>query len=81
MYQVPSVPHILTSKGDAVLGDLAGIGPVKDALTTTNDLLEKVLTELRRTNDAQLDAVVVELRAVRASVDRLVAAQEVPAAS
>lgn len=62
-----------------MLGDLAGIGPVKDALTTTNDLLEKVLDELRRTNDAQLDAVVTELRAVRASVDRLAAAQEVPA--
>jgi hypothetical protein len=59
--------------------DFAGIGPVKDALTTTNDLLEKVLGELRRTNDAQLDAVVAELRAVRASVDRLVAAQEVGA--
>ena len=59
--------------------DLAGIGPVKDALTTTNELLEKVLGELRRTNDAQLDAVVAELRAVRASVDRLVAAQEVAA--
>jgi hypothetical protein len=64
-----------------VLGDIAGIGPVKDALTITNDLLEKVLGELRRTNDAQLDAVVTELRAVRASVDRLVAVQEVPAAS
>ena len=62
-----------------MLGDLAGIGPVKDALTTTNDLLEKVLNELRRTNDAQLDAVVTELRAVRASVDRLAAAQEDPA--
>jgi hypothetical protein len=62
--------------------DFAGIGPVKDALITTNDLLEKVLGELRRTNDAQLDAVVTELRAVRASVDRLVAVQEVtPAAS
>jgi hypothetical protein len=59
-----------------VIGDIAGIGPVKDALTTTNGLLEKVLDELRRTNDAQLDAVVTELRAVRASVDRLVAAQE-----
>jgi hypothetical protein len=58
--------------------DFAGIGPVKDALVTTNDLLEKVLGELRRTNDAQLDAVVTELRAVRASVDRLVAVQEVP---
>jgi Mg2+/Co2+ transporter CorC len=58
--------------------DFAGIGPVKDALVTINDLLEKVLGELRRTNDAQLDAVVTELRAVRASVDRLVAVQEVP---
>ncbi|NMO90711.1 hypothetical protein [Actinomycetospora sp. TBRC 11914] len=60
--------------------DFAGIGPVKDALTTTNDLLEKVLGELRRTNDAQLDAVVTELRAVRASVDRLVAQQQEVAA-
>lgn len=59
--------------------DFAGIGPVKDALTTTNDLLDKVLRELRRTNDAQLDAVVTELRAVRASVDRLVDVQEVRA--
>lgn len=59
-----------------MIGDIAGIGPVKDALTATNGLLEKVLGELRRTNDAQLDAVVTELRAVRASVDRLVAAQE-----
>jgi hypothetical protein len=79
VYQVPSVPYRFTSRGDIVLGDLAGIGPVKDALTTTNDLLEKVLGELRRTNDAQLDAVVTELRAVRASVDRLAAAQDVPA--
>ena len=59
-----------------MIGDIAGIGPVKDALTTTNSLLEQVLGELRRTNDAQLDAVVTELRAVRASVDRLVATQE-----
>jgi hypothetical protein len=81
VYQVPSVPNTFTSRGEVVLGDIAGIGPVKDALTITNDLLEKVLGELRRTNDAQLDAVVTELRAVRASVDRLVAVQEVPAAS
>ena len=58
-----------------MLGDLAGIGPVKDALTTTNALLEKVLAELRRTNDAQLAAVVDELGHVRASLDALVAAQ------
>lgn len=61
--------------------DLAGLGPVKDALTSTNGLLEQVLVELRRTNDAQLDAVVIELRAVRASVDRLVAAQEAAASA
>lgn len=59
-----------------MIGDLAGIGPVKDALGTTNGLLEQVLDELRRTNEAQLDALVTELRAVRASVDRLVAVQE-----
>ena len=59
-----------------MIGDLAGIGPVKDALTTTNSLLEQVLHALHRTNDVQLDAVVTELRAVRASVDRLVESQE-----
>ena len=58
-----------------MLGDLAGIGPVKDALTTTNALLEQVLAELRRTNDAQLSAVVEELRTVRSSLDDLVALQ------
>jgi hypothetical protein len=63
-----------------MIGDIAGIGPVKDALTTTNSLLEQVLGELRRTNDAQLDAVVTELRAVRTSVDRLVATQETTSA-
>ena len=59
-----------------MLGDIAGIGPVKDALTTTNALLEKVLEELQRTNQRQLEAVVTELVAVRQSVDRLVAGQE-----
>lgn len=59
-----------------MLGDIAGIGPVKDALMTTNALLEKVLEELQRTNERQLEAVVTELVAVRESVDRLVAGQE-----
>jgi hypothetical protein len=59
-----------------VLGDIAGIGPVKDALTVTNALLERVLAELKVTNVTQLDAVVTELRAVRESVDRLVAQQQ-----
>lgn len=59
-----------------MLGDIAGIGPVKDALTVTNALLERVLAELKVTNVTQLEAVVTELRAVRESVDRLVALQE-----
>ena len=59
-----------------MLGDLAGIGPVKDALTVTNALLERVLAELKVTNVSQLDAVVTELRAVRESVDRLVVLQQ-----
>ena len=59
-----------------MLGDIAGIGPVKDALMTTNALLEQVLEELQRTNERQLEAVVTELVAVRESVDRLVAGQE-----
>jgi hypothetical protein len=58
-----------------VLGDIAGIGPVKDALTVTNALLERVLAELKVTNVTQLEAVVTELRAVRESVDRLVVLQ------
>ena len=52
-----------------MLGDLAGIGPVKDALMTTNALLEKVLAELQRTNDEKLSAVVEELRTVRETLD------------
>ena len=59
-----------------MLGDIAEIGPVKDALTITNALLERVLAELKVTNVTQLEAVVTELRAVRESVDRLVTLQE-----
>ena len=68
-------------KDTHMLGDIAGIGPVKDALMTTNALLEKVLEELQRTNQRQLEAVVTELVAVRESVDRLVAGQESQAAA
>ena len=63
-----------------MLGDIAGIGPVKDALMTTNALLEQVLAELKRTNDAQLETVATELRAVRVSLDGLVAVQQREAA-
>ena len=61
-----------------MLGDLAA---VKDALTTTNALLEQVLAELKRTNDAQLETVAQELRAVHVSVDRLVEQQQPGAAA
>lgn len=54
-----------------MLGDIAGIGPVRDALTTTNTLLEQVLVELRRTNGEQLAVVAEELRAVRERLDTL----------
>ena len=64
-----------------MLGDLAGIGPVKDALMTTNALLEQVLAELKRTNDAQLETVAQELRTVRVSLDRLVDLQQPGAAA
>ena len=64
-----------------MLGDLAGIGPVRDALMTTNALLEKVLHELQRTNDEKLSAVVDELRTVRTSLDDLVAVQSPPTAA
>ena len=54
-----------------MLGDLAGIGPVRDALVTTNTLLEQVLTELRRTNEQRLDTVATELRTVNATLATL----------
>jgi hypothetical protein len=54
-----------------VLGDLAGIGPVRDALVTTNTLLEQVLDELQKTNEAQLDAVIAEMRTMNATLREL----------
>ena len=54
-----------------MLGDLAGIGPVRDALVTTNTLLEQVLRELQKTNEAQLDAVIAEMRTMNATLREL----------
>lgn len=54
-----------------MLGDLAGTGALRDALDTTNTLLEQVLTELRRVNDERLAAVTSELQ--RLNDDRLAA--------
>lgn len=54
-----------------MLGDLAGTGPLRDALDTTNGLLTEVLAELRRVNDERLAAVTAELR--RLNDERLTA--------
>ena len=42
-----------------MLKDLSAIGTL---LQTTNELLQQVLEELRRTNDTQLQHVIEELR-------------------
>jgi hypothetical protein len=52
-----------------MLGDLAGTGPLRDALLTTNSLLEQVLEELRRVNAPGLVTVAEELRAIRGILD------------
>ncbi len=52
-----------------MLGDLAGTGPLRDALMTTNTLLEQVLEELRRVNAPGLVTVAEELRGIRAVLD------------
>ncbi len=48
-----------------MLGDIAGTGPLREALDTTNTLLEQVLQELQRVNADGLVTVAQELRAVR----------------
>jgi hypothetical protein len=52
-----------------MLGDLAGTGPLRDALLTTNSLLEQVLEELRRVNTPGLVTVAEELRGIRGILD------------
>lgn len=51
-----------------MLGDIAGTGPLREALDTTNTLLEQVLRELQRVNAEGLVTVAQELRAVRAAL-------------
>ena len=48
-----------------MLGDIAGTGPLREALETTNSLLAQVLDELKRVNADGLVTVAQELRAVR----------------
>ncbi|MCW2866266.1 MAG: hypothetical protein JWR20_454 [Marmoricola sp.] len=52
-----------------MLNNLSGIGAVQDALATTNELLAAVLAELQQTNAVRLEAVAVELRALKQAVD------------
>jgi hypothetical protein len=56
-----------------MLGDLAGTGPLRDALMTTNSLLEQVLEELRRVNTPGLVTVAEELRSIRGILDETAA--------
>jgi len=51
-----------------MLGDFAGTAPLREALETTNSLLEQVLDELKRVNADGLVSVAEELRAVRAAL-------------
>jgi hypothetical protein len=48
-----------------MLGDIAGTAPLREALETTNSLLEQVLDELKRVNADGLVTVAQELRAIR----------------
>lgn len=65
------------------LGDLAGIGQLRDALTVTNRNLELVLAELKETNRQRLESINSELQRVNASLETLletgVVIRDVPA--
>lgn len=52
--------------------DLAGTGALQEALTITNQHLEAVLAELKRTNDDRLREISEQLQALNERVDRLV---------
>ena len=58
-----------------MLGDIAGTAPLREALETTNSLLEQVLDELRRVNADGLVTVAQELRAVRDALPAATAEQ------
>ncbi|SDS81309.1 hypothetical protein SAMN04488570_2759 [Nocardioides scoriae] len=45
-----------------MLNALSGIGALQDQLVRTNELLDQVLSELKRVNDEGLTQVVEELR-------------------
>ena len=56
------------------IGDVAGIGALKEALTITNRNLELVLAELQETNRTRLEVVADELRRVNTQLAALVEA-------
>jgi hypothetical protein len=53
------------------LGNLPGLGPLRESLDTTNALLEKVLEELQRTNGEALSEIAAEVRAQRSILEQL----------
>lgn len=52
--------------------DLAGTGALQEALTTTNEHLAAVLTELQRTNDERLRQIAEQLQVLNDRVEQLV---------
>lgn len=52
--------------------DLAGTGALQDSLATTNEHLEGVLDQLRRTNDERLGEVAAEVRRLGDKLDRVI---------
>jgi hypothetical protein len=59
--------------------DLAGTGALQEALTTTNEHLEAVLAELRRTNDERLRDISEQMQMLNDRVDQLVVRLSPPA--
>jgi hypothetical protein len=53
------------------LGDIAGIGQLKESLAVTNNHLEAVLRELQETNRIRLDRVTAELQRVNANLEAI----------
>src|SRR4051794_16963043 len=58
------------------LGDVAGIGALKEALTITNRNLELVLAELKETNRLRLESVTAELRQMNSNLKALLEADQ-----
>lgn len=55
------------------LGNLAGVGALRDVLDVTNTHLVGVLEELRITNRQALEGIAAELRSVNSRLDEVTA--------